>query len=142
VDEAKEDKISQSPYSEENLKKKSKNELKDICKELHIKRKGNMSDLIKRILIVSGKSDDQEAEFIKKLNDFNSPKKDNVNEFYAKNFNGVDLSDGIWNEFDYKFGMEDWRSKYLWCVSKHVLINVYSLYSWWKPKVTFSEFRP
>lgn len=40
MDEAKEDKISQSPYSEENLKKKSKNELKDICKELTSREKG------------------------------------------------------------------------------------------------------
>ena len=73
------------------------------------------------------RTSDQKELLLKELTEFKSKKVPNINLFYKENFNGVDRSDGFWNEYDYKFRMEDWKSKLLWCVLKHSFINAFVL---------------
>jgi len=98
--------------------------------------------LLYRLLTVGNKTSEEKGSFLKKLDEFYTKIPENIKQFYGDFFNGVDLSDGIWNSYDWRFQMEDWRAKFFWAIIKHALLNTYALYSYYNEKVTFDNFRP
>jgi hypothetical protein len=112
----------------ESLSKLWKFELHKICETLSLRANGTIAELIRKIHNVNSKDSDERTLYMDKIKKSTSPKTRNMNEFYAENFNGVDLSDGIWNEFDYCFIMKDWMAKYMWITTKHALLNTFALY--------------
>lgn len=114
-------------YSRENLMNKKKKELEILCRKLGLRRNGNKEKITSRILDKLSRPTEVNDVFVQSISDFHTKVAPNVNLFYKKNFNGVDRSDGYWNQYDYNFKMGDWRSKLLYSVLKHSFLNAFVL---------------
>ena len=95
--------------------------------------------LVNRIISVEVTDDNIQDLIYSTTQSFTSKNQFSANQFYADNFNFVDVFDRKLHEKECHDKMNDWKAVYLWNVIRIGIKNCYALYREFK-EITFFEF--
>ena len=116
-------------FSEETLNKMTIVELKAICTKWNIKsgkKKANTIQLIRSRSVNMNTNLDTMKQMANRLHSYAIPDPAPIHDFYKAYFNFIDINDRRWYAVNEHHGNQVWRSKFLQCILRYAVLNVWA----------------